>query len=167
VLQGVSALLELLHSLNYSTLQAKHEDWKGDNLSEKAPRTEVLEFTQPAVAATVSDTSIVGEAPYAATVTSVSYVPDASVTGAASPASRTLRVVNRGSAGSGTTEVASLALVGGVNLTAGDEKAITLSATPANLTLAAGDVLAFESNAVGGTGLADPGGLVQIELSRS
>jgi hypothetical protein len=55
-------------------------------------------------------------------------------------------------------------MVGGVNAVAFDEKAITLSATASDLVVAAGDVLVWVSTAVGGTGLADPGGQVQVEI---
>jgi hypothetical protein len=72
----------------------------------------------------------------------------------------------QGPGGAGTTSVASLALTSGVNAPAADEKALTLSGTPANLVVASGDVLEFDSTHVG-TGIADPGGLVQVTFSRS
>jgi hypothetical protein len=125
----------------------------------------VVEATVPAVAATVDADQVVGEAASAGRVTSVSYTPEAAVTGAASPASRTLALVNKGQTGSGSTTIATLALVGGVNLVAFDEKAITLSGTAANLVVAAGDELVWTSTAVtSGTGLADPGGHVVVEI---
>jgi hypothetical protein len=65
-----------------------------------------------------------------------------------------------------TTAVATLALTSGVNLAADRENPLTLSGTPANLTVAAGDVLEFTSVHVG-TGIADPGGLVEVEISRT
>jgi hypothetical protein len=97
----------------------------------------------------------------------VSYTPVAAITGAASPASRTFTLYNRGNVGTGTTVVAQLAMVGGVNAVQYDEKAITLSATAANLVVAADDVLEWESLHVGGTGLVDPGGQVRVEVARS
>ena len=103
----------------------------------------------------------------AGVVSSVSYSPTAAVTGAASPASRTLNLINKAQDGTGSTVVATLALVGGVNLVAFDEKAITLSATPANLVVAAGDVLQWQSIAVGGTGLVEGGGEVEVQISRT
>ncbi len=136
-------------------------------MTDRAPKIESLSATAPATTALVADVTMVAEAPFAGTVTEASYIPDAAVTGAASPASRTVSVINRGQAGTGTTVVATLALLGGVNLVAGDERALTLSATPANLVVAVGDVLAWSSDPVGGTGLADPGGLVAVGLSRS
>lgn len=128
---------------------------------------ERLESTVPALTILQTADQTVGEANAAGRVTSVSYTPEAAVTGAASPASRTLSLVNKGQAGAGTTTVASLALVGGVNLVAFDEKAITLSATAADLVVVAGDELAWLSTAVGGTGLVDPGGHVVVEIGAS
>ena len=134
-------------------------------MTEQAPLQKSLTYNQPAAAAGASDTSVLGEAPYTATVTSVTYAPDAAITGAATN-NRVHRVINRGQDGTGATLVATLAYDSGVNAAAGDERTITLSATPANLVLASGDILAFESNAVG-TGIADPGGRVEVRLSRS
>lgn len=107
------------------------------------------------------------EAPFTGKVVEVTYTPIAAVTGAASPASRTLSVINHGQAGAGTTVVASLALVGGVNLVAYDEKTIPLSGTAADLNVVSGDVLEFRSAAVGGTGLVDPGGTVSVTFERN
>jgi hypothetical protein len=123
----------------------------------------------PAAAVTIlADlTTLVAIAPEAGTITSVTYTPSAAITGAASPASRTFTLTNRGQAGLGTTVAATLAMVAGVNGVAYDEKPITLSGTAANLVVAAGDVLTFESTHVGGTGLVDPGGLVAVEITRS
>lgn len=127
----------------------------------------VQKLRQPVPAVTIAATTAtnVGEVDTAGRVTSVSYIPAAAVTGAASPDSRTLTLVNKGQAGSGTTNVATLALVAAVNLVANDEKAITLNGTAANLVVAAGDVLQWVSTAVtGGGGLVDPGGTVQVEI---
>jgi hypothetical protein len=99
-------------------------------------------------------------APRAATVSAVSYVPLTTITGA-NTNTRSVSLVNLGQAGSGTTVVATLQFNSGVNATAGVAKAITLSGTAANLVLAAGDVLQWQSTHVG-TGIADPGGLVTI-----
>jgi hypothetical protein len=62
--------------------------------------------------------------------------------------------------------IGTLALTTGVNLVAFDEKAFTLSVVAGALTIAAGDVLAFVSTATG-TGVVDPGGTVQIDISRT
>lgn len=93
-------------------------------------------------------------APYAGTVTAAAFVPTTDITGADTN-SRTVEVVNRGQAGSGTTQVALLALTAGVNAVATHEKALPLSSTPSDLVVAAGDVLRVTSLHVG-TGLAAP-----------
>lgn len=132
-----------------------------------APLVRDISARVPAVTILATTVTGVGEAPYAGTVTAVTYTADAAVTGANSPASRTVSLINKGQAGAGTTVIATLALVSGVNLVAFDEKPITLSVTAADLVIAAGDILAWSSAAVGGTGLVDPGGLVDITVSRS
>lgn len=126
-------------------------------------------LTAPVPAQTILATAVlaIARAPFAGTVTAVRYAPVADVTGAASPASRTVSLINKGADGNGTTVVASLALLGSVNLTDYDEKAITLSVVAGATTVAAGDILAWSTAPVGGTGLVDPGGLVAIDLSRS
>lgn len=136
-------------------------------MSDQAPLARKIAQRVPAVTILATTVTAVGEAPVAGTVTDVSYTADAAVTGAASPASRTVSLINKGQSGAGTTVVASLALLGGVDLVADDEKAITLSAVAGATTVAVGDILAWSSAAVGGTGLVDPGGLVQVELARS
>jgi hypothetical protein len=127
--------------------------------------TERISESMPAVAAAVDDTTIVGRAPFAGTVTGVTYAPDAAITGLTAN-SRTLSVVNRGQTGVGTATVASQAFITGVNAAAGDETALPLSGTAGNLVLAEGDMLAWVSTHVGATGLADPGGLVTIAITR-
>ncbi len=112
-------------------------------------------------------TSVVIEAPFIGVVAGVTYTPTAAVTGAASPSSRTLSVVNRKQDGTGATVPASLPLVAGANLVAFDEKTIPLSATASDLVVAQGDELEFRSAPVGGTGLADPGGTIEVTFERT
>ncbi|MCY0928310.1 hypothetical protein OTB20_19335 [Streptomyces sp. H27-H1] len=135
-------------------------------MADTAPYVRVLEADVPAVStAGNSDDSVVAQAPFDCTVTSIVYVPEAAITGADTN-SRTVSMVNKGQVGSGSITVATLALTSGVNAVANDDKAITLSATAANLVLAAGDTLLWRSVAVG-TGIADPGGLLRITVSRN
>ena len=129
-----------------------------------SPFTDVIEADVPAVAAASDDDSVVAQAPFGCVVTAIQYVPEAAITGA-NTNTRTLTFVNKGQAGSGSTTVASLALTSGTNLAANDETALTLSATAANLVLAAGDTLQWRSTH-SGTGLADPGGLLRIHINR-
>lgn len=135
-------------------------------MTDTAPLVQKLSANVANVAAASDLSTIVGEAPFAGTVTGVTYTPKADLTGA-NTESRTVSLINKGSDGNGTTVVATLAFVSGVNATDFDEKAITLSGTAANLVVAAGDVLAWVSTHVGSTGLADVGGLVQVEITRS
>lgn len=96
-------------------------------------------------------------------VSAVTFTPTAAITGAATN-HRSITLVNKGQAGSGTTVIATLAFDNGVNATANNETTVTLSGTAANLVVAAGDVLQWQSAAVG-TGIADPGGLVNVTLA--
>lgn len=94
------------------------------------------------------------------TVSAVSYATVTAVTGA-NTNTRSVSLVNKGTDGSGTTVIATLQFNSGVNTTAAVPKAITLSATASDLNVTAGQVLQWQSTAVG-TGIADPGGLLAI-----
>lgn len=133
---------------------------------DKAPLVQTLRANVPATAAGSDSDQTIGEAPFAGTVTGVTYTPESNITGANTD-TRTLTVVNKGSDGNGTTVVATLALTSGVNANDFDEKTFTLSGTAADLVVAAGDILAFVSTHSGSTGLADPGGMIAVELTRS
>lgn len=135
-------------------------------MADTAPFVRVIEADVPAVStAGNDDDTLVTQAPFACTVTAVEYVPEAAITGAATN-HRTFSLVNKGAAGSSSTTVASLAFdSGSVTATANNEKAITLSATAANLDLAAGDTLLWRSIHIG-TGITDPGGLVRVTVAR-
>lgn len=124
-----------------------------------------LSMLVPAVGAAADDTTTIGLAPFTGVVTAVTYVADTTLTGA-NTESRTLSLLNKGQAGSGTTAIATKAFTSGVNATAFDETAITLSVTAADLNVTEGDVLAFKSLHVGSTGLADPGGTVFVTITR-
>lgn len=95
---------------------------------------------------------------------SATYVPFATITGA-NTNTRTISVINKGAAGSGSAVPASLALTSGVNASAFVEKALTNSGTGSDLVLTAGDILEFAS-VHAASGLADPGGLVVITVQR-
>ncbi|MEW5658349.1 hypothetical protein ABGT92_23885 [Streptomyces cinereoruber] len=136
-------------------------------MADTAPYMRVLEADVPSVStAGNDDDTIVTQAPFDCVVTAVEYVPEAAITGAATN-HRTFSLVNKGQAGSGSTTVASLAFdSGSVTASANNEKAIPLSGTAANLTLAAGDTLLWRSIHIG-TGITDPGGLVRVTVSRN
>ena len=132
--------------------------------SPKAPRTtEVAGEIQP-VAAGADLTTVLGRVPEDGVVGAVTFSPAAAIAGATTN-TRTLTLVNKGQDGTGNTAVAALALVSGVNPAAADEYAFTLSGTPANLNVAAGDILEVTS-AHASSGLADPGGFVRVTIGR-
>jgi hypothetical protein len=134
-------------------------------MPDMAPLVHTLRVQVDATGAGADFVGELGESPFDGTVTRVAYIPNATITGA-NTNSRTFTVTNQGQAGAGTTNVATLAMVSGVNATGDDAKAITLSGTAANLAVAAGDVLTFESTHIG-TGIADPGGTALVEITRS
>jgi len=132
----------------------------------EAPFVRDLHIRVPAVGTAGNDSNIAAfVAPFAGTISVVDYIPDQAINGAATN-NRTLTLINTGQAGTGNTTVASLNFGNGVNAAAFDEKAVTLSATAANLVVAQGDVLSWQSLHVG-TGITDPGGLVHIQISRN
>jgi hypothetical protein len=131
---------------------------------EQAPVQQKLEVELPASATAVNNSGAV-RAPFDGTITDVSYVPVATITGA-NTNTRAVSLVNHAQDGTGTAIAATLQFNSGVNATGFDEKAITLSGTPANLAVVAGDVLEAKSTAVG-TGLADPGGTLFVTIARA
>lgn len=130
-----------------------------------APRINTIEETVPAVTIAATTDTPLAEAPFAGTVTAVNYHPEAAITGA-NTNSRTVTLYNRGQTGSGTTVVAQLAFVSGVNAAQYGAKAITLSAVAGATTVVAGDTLEWNSAAVG-TGIVDPGGMVHVAITRT
>lgn len=117
-------------------------------------------------AATATRDDAVVRAPFAGTVSAVTFVADTILSGADTD-SATLSLINKGAAGAGTTVVASKAFASGVDAAAMDETAITLSATAADLVVAAGDILALSVIKVGSSGLAVPPGLLKVVLTAS
>lgn len=135
-------------------------------MPDSAPLVRKLSQSVPAVAAGADKESNIGTAPFAGTVSAVTYAPDTVLTGA-NTESRTIVLVNKGQAGAGTTVIATKAFVSTVNAPADDETAITLSVVAGATTVVEGDVLAWQSTHVGATGLADPGGLATVTVTRS
>lgn len=123
----------------------------------------VVVHTAP-VAAGSDFSTTVAEA-VAGTVSAVTIIPDATITGAATN-NRTIQLVNKKQDGTGTTVIASINFVNGTNAAAFDSKNLTLSATASDLVVADGDVLALVSTHVG-TGVADPGVLAKVTIARS
>lgn len=132
----------------------------------QSPKVEYLTRTLPARVAGADGTAPLFCVPFAATVVSLAYIPAATITGDM-PDTRTVSVINKTQAGIGSTILGSLAFITGVDAVAHDEKPLTLSATPADLVVAEGDVLALTSAHGGSTGLADPGGVIVVKLART
>lgn len=130
-----------------------------------APLVHTLRANTAAVAAGSDLETKLGEAPFAGTITRVVYVPASTITGANTD-SRTLQLFSRGTDGSGTDKLAELAMVSGVNAAADDAKAITIITDDDDDEVAAGAVIEWKSLHVGSTGLADPGGMVIVEITR-
>lgn len=95
-------------------------------------------------------------------INSVEFVPNWNQTGA-NTNSRTLTLFNRTSTGTGTTTVAVLSVSSGFSFVKFSAAACTLQ-SGANRSVAVGDVLEWESKAVG-SGLPDVGGLVIVQQS--
>lgn len=134
-------------------------------MSLKVPLKKVLFAVIAAVAAGADAVTVIGKAPLDGTITSVTFIPNATITGA-NTNTRAQTVINKGQSGIGAVNPATIQFNSGVNATGFDEKTIPLSATAADLAVVKGDVIAFNSAHVG-TGLADPGGVVYVEFTRS
>lgn len=105
----------------------------------------------------------VGKVVQTSRVKAVGYIPEAEITGA-NTNTRLVQLVNRDQDGTGTTVIAALQFNSGVNGVENDEKALLLDAAVANRDVKKGDVLEWVSTRVG-SGLADPGGLVRVEIA--
>lgn len=132
--------------------------------------TKAVRVTGRAAADATLDESLGGSPNRAAarqsTVSAVRFYPDAAID-STDTNSLTYSLLNGGNDGTGTTVVATLALVAAVaDLTKHASRAITLSSTAANLDIDDGDVLIWRSEKVG-TGLLDPGGLLEIDFQRA
>lgn len=136
------------------------------NTSGQAPVSRTVEVRVPVMATAATDlTSFVARAPFDGGVVGVRFTADAAITGV-NTNNRTFQLVNKGQAGAGSTVIASLAMNTGINAVAGDELNITLSVVANATDVVAGDILAWFSDA-GGTGIADPGGLLSIDFGRA
>lgn len=134
--------------------------------SGQAPLIRSVGQNVPAAAAATAQDNVVGRAPLSGVVTEVTLTPEATITGAATNF-RTFRLVNRGQDGTGTTVVASLAFdAATVTAAAFDERTLPLSGAAGATTVAEGDVLVLDE-VVAGTGLASPGGIVNVTVART
>lgn len=129
------------------------------------PLTRKYQATTQPVAATLDLLTIIDSAVESETVSSVLFIPGAASTGAATN-NRTYTLYNRGTTGTGTVAIASLNMASGTNFSDNLPATITLSTTSANLLLTAGQVLEWESLHIS-SGIADPGGKVQVNTVRT
>lgn len=113
-------------------------------------------------AGTDQSTDVV-EVPFNGTITQASLTTPVAITADASHY-RTFTLMNRGQAGTGTTVLATLN-TSATGFVAHDERAMTLSATVADLEVAAGDILAIVETHTG-NGVAHSGFLVQVTQDR-
>lgn len=130
-----------------------------------APLVRSVQSTIPALGAAVAGDQVVAEAPFDGTVSAASFTPEAAITGDTTN-TRTLTLVNKGQAGAGTTVVGTIAFITANNGVAFDEKPFVLSVVAGATTVVEGDILAVVET-VGASGLANPGGRVEVTFSRS
>lgn len=123
-------------------------------------------MTAAAVAALGTLVTILGKVPFTGTVSGAAFIPNGSVTGDDTE-KRTLTIINKGSAGIGTTEVAVLDFETDNDAVALDEKAAVLSEVAGALDVTAGDILVLSSADAGETGAADPGGLWVVTIDKA
>lgn len=115
---------------------------------------------EPQGTANATRTTVIGVAPFAGVVSSVSFVAAAAITGDDTD-NRKFAVVNKGQAGAGTTEVAGVTFETDVDAAAAVAMAVPVADDAGDLVVAAGDVLTLVET-ISGTGLAHGGGLVSV-----
>ncbi len=132
-----------------------------------------FQATIPAAAVGATTETILGSitadwAPFGVAVVAVRYSPVTVVTGA-NTNTRKLEVWNRGPGGAGTGVMASKQFDLNVNAPALSDTPITVASagvgTPQLPAAVPGDTLTARSIPVG-TGIADPGGLVEVDVNR-
>lgn len=125
-------------------------------------RTYRAQIPAQATAGTTQNTDV-AEVPFNGTITGFTLTPNAAVA-ANGTNYRTFALQNRGQAGTGTTVLATMD-TSSTGFTVHDERAGALSATAADLEVAAGDILAVVET-VAGTGVAHGGFLVSVSQDR-
>lgn len=133
-------------------------------MSNSAPLTTSVKAKIVAQAASGTADAAVAEAPFAGTISAATFTPDAAITGATAT-KRTMTLENRGQAGAGTTVIATLDFITGVNATKHDEIDFTLSVVANATNVVTGDILVCKE-AVTSTGTANPGGTIEVTFSR-
>jgi hypothetical protein len=131
--------------------------WEATSITDLSGVTaRVLVAKIPALGLTADESvKLTGAIDKGGTITSVEYTPDAAITGAATN-TRTLTLVDLDS----TTTLATLALTSGVNPTPEAPGSFTVNSAA----VVGGNAIEALS-AHGGTGIADPGGIVTCEVT--
>lgn len=128
----------------------------------RSPKRHTARIVLAAVAAGSDLTTVLCRVPFDGAVKSVTYIPKAAAAGHATN-NRVFTVTNRGVDGTGTAALFTLSQLAGVDLAAYVPKAF--SRTPLeNRVVVTGEVLSIQS-VHGGTGVADPGGTLEIEFA--
>lgn len=109
-----------------------------------------------------ADETVIGRVPFKSKVVAAYVVPKTTITGAATH-NITITVRNRKADDTGTAVPASLNFDNAINAAARIPKALTLSATAADLLLEEGDVITSEKLIVG-NGIAEPAGTIVVVL---
>lgn len=118
---------------------------------------------KPAADATRDDAVVV--VPYAGTITAVSFVGDAVITGVDTNTARH-DLINKGLTGGDTRVAATKTYPNGVTTVAFDEVALTVSTTAANIAVVAGDVLALSTVKVAtNVAVTTPRALVKVTIN--
>jgi hypothetical protein len=146
-----------------------HLQQSGDDLTGlptgRHPLRRTLQRRTPALAPDESESVLIDVVQFIdLVVTRVAYVPDALILGADED-TRRISVVNHRNGVA--VEAAALQFNAGINGVAFDEALLILDGSPAARSVAQGDVLEFRSVVAVGTGLADPGGLILVEIARN
>lgn len=133
------------------------------NAQYPGPMKQVLrqQMVRQATAGTAQST-IMGKAEAYSRLTEVKITPAVALTGDPTN-NRVIKLFNRGQAGAGTTEMATITTT--ANWTDNVSFTLTLSGTAANLECAPGDILELVET-IGGTGVAHGGGQVEVTLQK-
>jgi hypothetical protein len=127
-------------------------------MADEAPLSSSRHVATAAVSGGADANTPVFVAPFPATVTSVQYVTPSAITGADTN-SRTVSLINKGAAGSGSTAVATFQFNERRERGCGRREGVTLSGTPANVVLASGDVTVIWNSTARGDRYHGPGWL--------
>lgn len=119
----------------------------------------------PSASALAGSFAMIGYVPVSGTVTSALWIANDYMPGDDTN-TRTLALRRFNAGGGGVTTIATLAFVTGVTTFGIDQMSMTLSATPADLVVSAGQSLGW-AESTNGTGLSNPGGVAVVIIEPS